>query len=340
MSNPNRVPGQRVIAFTDFTYITVFDQRSFAQSLTFKIKSNDQFTTLVFDVPTYDRKSETHAVIQFLGGNRLTMKTEAATITLERIARLPITSEMIQKVADDPKTALLLKSVQLIAEYEKTGEFPIFAGTAAMKMPRSRRDGENNLKQIGLAFHNYLDSYKTFPAAHSDSERWSRVSGEGERVIKRSWRVAILPYIGEQKLYDQLHLDEDWDSPHNLKLLDQMPAVFRDPNAKADTTETPYLAIVGPKTVIGNQPIGLRDVLDGTSNTIMVVETKTMVPWTKPEDLTFDVNGKLPELLPIYEGGFNALVADGSVKFIKSDTDEKTLRAFFTRDGNENVRIP
>ena len=44
-----------------------------------------------------------------------------------------------------------------------------------------------------------------------------------------SWRVLILPYIEEQALYEQFHLDEPWDSPHNEPLLRQIPRCYRSP---------------------------------------------------------------------------------------------------------------
>ena len=62
------------------------------------------------------------------------------------------------------------------------------------------------------------------------------------------WRVHILPYLGEEKLYKEFHLDEPWDSPHNKKLLSQMPKIYRAPGAlAADTSATYYQVFVGKK---------------------------------------------------------------------------------------------
>ena len=44
-----------------------------------------------------------------------------------------------------------------------------------------------------------------------------------------SWRVAILPDLGERELYEQFHLDEPWNSPHNLVLVGRMPKVYAHP---------------------------------------------------------------------------------------------------------------
>ncbi|MEQ8788046.1 MAG: hypothetical protein RIC55_17190 [Pirellulaceae bacterium] len=41
-----------------------------------------------------------------------------------------------------------------------------------------------------------------------------------------SWRVAMLPGLYCRTLYGEFHLDEPWDSPHNLKLLKHMPTAY------------------------------------------------------------------------------------------------------------------
>ena len=78
----------------------------------------------------------------------------------------------------------------------------------------------NNLKQLALGIHNFHSAYRKLPAARTDEN--------GQPLL--SWRVAILPFIEQQALYEQFHLDEPWDSEHNLKLIDQMPATFTDPS--------------------------------------------------------------------------------------------------------------
>ena len=93
----------------------------------------------------------------------------------------------------------------------------------------------NNLKQIALALLNYEAAHKTLPAQ-------AKYDADGKPLL--SWRVGILPYIEEQQLYQQFHLDEPWDSPNNIKLLDQMPAVFKHPKMNKPGT-TVYQGVVG-----------------------------------------------------------------------------------------------
>ncbi len=200
---------------------------------------------------------------------------------------------------------------------------------SASRMAARRMQSANNLKQIGLALHNFNAAYNAFPAA-------AGVDDEGEPSI--SWRVAILPFIEQQALYEKFHLDEPWDSEHNLTLLDQMPPVFRHPDRPTEAGHTVYQAIVGEETVLKpTEPTTFHEITDGTSNTIMVMETtaEVAVPWTAPQDVVFD-----PDNLPtdfFVNGISQALFADGSVQVISENIDLSILTALFTRAGGERV---
>ena len=91
--------------------------------------------------------------------------------------------------------------------------------------------------------------------------------------------------------------------------------------------------------MFGHEPVAFKDVIDGTSNTIFVVDAsdERAVVWTKPDDLTYDLARPLAGLPGRFEGGFNALFVDGSVQFIGDTIDPKTLNALFTRNGGEVV---
>jgi serine/threonine protein kinase len=320
------MPGNTIVAFSGYNYLTIWDHQVVSQ-LTFGVTSTPKYSTLVFKG---FESNKMNAIIQFDGDDKLIMQTQAGKVALERIARLPLTPDELKRIEEDPNTVLHLDTVKMVAEFAKTGEIPMSPGVTAMKDAAMQSESRKKLRDIGLALHNYENAHTGFPNAHSDGRV---IDGKPKRV-SRSWRVAILPYIDQTKLYEQFHLDEDWDSEHNLKLLDQMPEIFRAPGASKESTETPYLAIVGSQTVISKDGTKIRDIIDGTANTIMLVETKKMVPWTKPEDIDFEPEGEMPKLESLYEGGFHVAFADNSIKFIKSDTSEKDLRAFFTRSGN------
>jgi prepilin-type processing-associated H-X9-DG protein len=212
------------------------------------------------------------------------------------------------------------------------------AGQAARESAR-RVQAMNHLKQIGLALHNYHDTYRAFPAGYS-------ANADGKPLL--SWRVHILPFLEEDDLYRQFHLDEPWDSPHNKELIARMPELFRSPNSTAQPGMANYLGISGtdgvfvrpkPDDKLGTQ---LRQITDGTSNTLMTVEVPdaSAVIWTRPGDFAPHKDEPKRGLLGLRHGGFNAGFADGSVRFIAESTDATVLKAFFTKSGGEAVQEP
>jgi hypothetical protein len=194
-----------------------------------------------------------------------------------------------------------------------------------------RMTASNHLKQIGLAFHNHHAAYRKFP---------DRATRDQNGTPLLSWRVAILPFIEQQALYDQFHLDESWDSPHNIKLLDQMPETYIDPSAVVAPGHTVFQVSQGPGLMF--EETGerrFRDILDGTANTIMAVESsrEAAVPWTKPSDLEFDMSNLLAKTGDVHQGGFHVLLADGAVFFVTKSIDMELLKSLLTRAGKETI---
>jgi len=197
---------------------------------------------------------------------------------------------------------------------------------------------QNNLKEIALAMSNYHEAHGTYPPA-------ARCDANGKPLL--SWRVLILPYVEQQGLYEQFHLDEPWNSPHNKPLADWMPKVFQCPSAQLPSQSlTTYQVFVDPLSIFTGEPSGvpLSSVSDGTSSTLLVVEAASPVPWTKPEDLSLASSDRLLEMGSKHPGGFNASMADGSIRFIKTSGKEaispQDLRALVTRSGHEVVAAP
>lgn len=205
------------------------------------------------------------------------------------------------------------------------------SATDAAREAARRTQSMNNLKQIALAMHIYHDAKNGFPArANADAN--------GKPLL--SWRVHILPYLDQEALYKEFHLDEPWDSEHNQKLVAKMPAVYRQPNGDAKTFKTNYLVPVAKGTIFETlKPSKLNSIIDGTSNTIMVVEASLdrSVDWTKPDDLEIDLTAPFKGLLGLRPNGFYAAFADGSVQFLQEKLGAESLRGLLTKAGGEVV---
>ena len=153
-----------------------------------------------------------------------------------------------------------------------------------VRVAARRTETLNNFRQIGLATLNYESRYRKFPTAFS-------VDDDGNPLL--SWRVHILPFLGHDELYKKFHLDEPWDSPHNIKLLEEMPAVYQSVSQVLPPGHTMALVPVTSASVIaqgeeeGNR---FENITDGSSNTILLLEggLKNAVPWTAPRDLVMD----------------------------------------------------
>jgi prepilin-type processing-associated H-X9-DG protein len=196
----------------------------------------------------------------------------------------------------------------------------------------------NNLKQIALAMHNHHSAMGGLPAAAIVDQR-------GKPLL--SWRVALLPYLDQNPLYQKFHLDEPWDSPHNKELLKYMPAVYGCPsrNLAGEPGMTAYRVFSGPHALFHpTRRTPFTEVTDGISNTIMVVESAQAVPWTKPDELPFDkANANARGQAPLLDagsrhpGGLNAAFGDGAVRFLKLSINPMVFRALITKSGGEVV---
>lgn len=210
--------------------------------------------------------------------------------------------------------------------------FGVRSAAVPMKISSGRAQSANNLKQIALAMLNHEATFRSFPPAYISDKT------TGKALL--SWRVKILPYIEEEALYRQFHLNEPWDSPHNKALVARMPATYRSPVSRAAPGMTNYLTIRDKQSVFpGKDGITMSDIRDGTSNTLLVVEAadSKAVIWTKPDDLDFDEKNPTAGLVGLWPGGFNAVFCDGHVQFISSRIDAETMQNLVRRNDGKVI---
>ena len=198
-----------------------------------------------------------------------------------------------------------------------------------------RAKSQNNIRVLGLAALTYESNGSAFPpAVVYGRSAFPNLNSSGDKSahVPRSWRVELLPLLGQEELYKQYRLDQPWDSEANLKVLRQMPANYRSPFDQPTSTNASYFAVVGPGTVFdGEEGTPLAAISDGTSNTLLWVEAKRDIPWTKPEDIAYAAG----EAVPAFGGWmkdreFTVAYCDGSVRVL-ADVAEPALRQLIER---------
>jgi len=256
-----------------------------------------------------------------------------------------------------PATTVDMKALPDVIGPKSKAEGAAADPVAAARAAARRQQSMNNLRQIGLAFHNYHDAYNHFPPAAvigPDGRPW------------HSWRVLILPFLGgdEHDLWKRYDFSQPWDSPKNLALAEKAPKVFQDPAVGAKDGSTHYAVLVGPATLFPPESNGtMKDagdssainasgqrftaVTDGTSNTLLAVtaDPARKTPWTKPEDVAFDgdaaVIGAPGGFASLHVAGTTkvglGLLADGSVRLIPDSLDADIFAALASRNGGEVV---
>jgi uncharacterized protein (TIGR03067 family) len=230
--------------------------------------------------------------------------------------------------APGPKQVLMVlkrEGAKAAAVEPKKQDRPVAVGAAQVQ-------SQNNLKQLALAMHNYHDVYKGLP---SDA-----IYGKDGKPLL-SWRVAVLPFVEQNELYQEFKQNEPWDSPHNKKLLEKMPALYAPvSDVKTPPHSTYYQVFTGPGTVFeGNKKMRFTDITDGTSNTILIVEAGEAVPWSKPQDIPYDPKKDLPKLGGLFDDGFNMAVCDGSTRWVTRRFNRATFRLAITRADGQVVDL-
>ncbi len=192
----------------------------------------------------------------------------------------------------------------------------------------------NNLKQFGIALHNYAEVHRAIPPAYVVDE-------DGRRT--HSWCRVLLPFFEEEGLRGLYNPKKTWDN--------QVPAVietcipsFSCPRSELPVGHTTYVAVVGPDTAWpGGQALDIDQITDGLADTIAVVEIAAPgVPWADPSDLTFKHHGitrsKVPTASPARTAVASTCYSSTATSSSCRTTRRATLRALLTANGGEKMK--
>ncbi|WP_339613403.1 DUF1559 domain-containing protein [uncultured Rubinisphaera sp.] len=193
--------------------------------------------------------------------------------------------------------------------------------------PPVQLSSQDRLKQVALAMHNCHDKNMSFPAVDGMPDR------PNERGL--SWRVHLLPFLGENELYKKFKLDEPWDSEQNRTLISLIPPAFDD-NMEGKTRiqiltggEAPFKTETGLK---------MREISDGMSNTIMLIlaGNDKAETWTKPVGLEFNPDDPLQSFGSYDEGEpINVALFAGNIIQLSQNSDPDNIRKMVQHQDGE-----
>jgi len=260
---------------------------------------------------------------------------------------------MVRKLPRSPAYIVVVVSgYMLLLCAIPLGIFLLIEAMGNVRHAANRMKSSGQLSQIGWAIHNYNDANSELPG--------NTYSPDGTPLL--SWRVHLLPFIEQDELYRQFKLDEPWDGPNNIRLIDRMPKSYSNPNEPRGS-KTFYRGFSSPGAVFerrvtarnkppelnifgfpvlglsGTNKFDLNSFKDLISETIMVVDAGEPVEWTKPDDLDASPGKPLPSLggMKWAKNKMQLLMADGYARMIRTDLPEETLRALITHSGQESL---
>ena len=218
---------------------------------------------------------------------------------------------------------------------DEFGHFWLSGLEASLEASR-RRTCSKRLRRINLAMLLYACDHGTLPPAYSTNR-------DGDPL--HSWRVLLLPYLGQQELYDKIRLDEPWDSEHNRQFHDKAVAFYECPSAELSPGETTYSVVVGPDTAFQpGEGKNLADFGADSASLALVVEQIKPICWMDPThevaqaiaDLGINLNeAPVAGLGSNHPGGCNFGFRDGAVRFVSETVDTELLHQFLRGTATE-----
>ncbi len=165
-----------------------------------------------------------------------------------------------------------------------------------------------------------------------------------------SWRVLILPFIGEESVYEQYRFDELWNGPNNRLLADKITVEYFQCPSGPDfgrTLNANFVAVVGSETIFpGSNTTMLTDMKDGKENTALLVKIgNSDIHWMEPRDLYFKSLEFEPDpkkassanISSHHPAGPGVIFADKITPYrLRKPLSDSALRSLFTIDGGES----
>ena len=217
----------------------------------------------------------------------------------------------------------------------------------------------SNLKQMGIALHNYHDAHRVFPPGGLEVR--TPLAPAGRQI---AWSVFLLPHLEQAPLYNSIDMSKGFDAPENAVAAATVLPIYICPSVpQAEELHSgrgpcQYGGIYGERITSPNSPpkgvllyeraMRIAEIIDGTSSTVAIGEDSGFSDgqWINARnvfDQAFAIN-RAPsfenDMRSKHTGGVNALFCDGSARFLGENMDLIVLAALCTRAGGEVVSHP
>ena len=219
---------------------------------------------------------------------------------------------------------------------------------ATLLLPAIRRVGpvsrisecRGNLKAIGRAVRQYTEQHGAYPPAYT-------VDAYGRRL--HSWRTLLLPYLGQQSLYDQIDLSQPWHAAVHDRVRATVVPAYHCPSLEQGSTKTGYLSVVTEASLLGpGRSIPAKAVERPLDKLLICIEVNAerTVHWMSPFDLSAE------EFFGLKRDGAMSHVsrdrpyffyywanAEGQVSSIAGDTSTDERREMISEIGREPSEV-
>lgn len=175
-----------------------------------------------------------------------------------------------------------------------------------------KTQSKNQLKQLGLALHNYQDTFQCQPPGGT-----FYADGRGYH----GWMTSILPFMDASPVYNWIDFNEPWDSPQNAGIFTQKKWAFESPSVQTPVGRWDFhLAHYSANAhlLAANSSVKLKDVTSPETVFLVGELSGDFVPWGCPYNWRplVSLNGTPPTYGRNTKDGCLFLLADGHVEFI------------------------
>ncbi len=235
----------------------------------------------------------------------------------------------------------------------------------------------NNMIQLGLGVHHFEFNAEHFPAGVISPDGPIRNEPIGQHV---SWIVQVLPFIEEQPAYNRFDIEQGAYAAVNAPVREHAIAILQCPS-----DPDPFRLELDVSTYVGchhdqeapiaadnngmlflNSRVRFRDILDGSSHTILLGESYTFqddLGWVSGTRSTLRNTGRFETQSPLrvaataptageepnslsvgpfgsyHPGGANFIFADGSARFLSQNIEPETFQHLGNRADGEMLEL-